>query len=271
LIRVAVVNARLEADDRVSSEITRLTALWQQLGTAKFPLIKWFNRTFRIPHLNRRLAWLAGEPDRVSLRLQQELDALTAELDRIRRRPDAEIARIVQPWEQRLNQLEALATSAEYAGALAELQMTNLLVHGLPATYAVFNDVSIKMDKWVYSHGEHRRAAQIDHAVVGPGGVFVIEDKRWSAQFASSGKYYDPYSQVRWAGKLCHFLLSDKLGMKVRVREIIATSGQLPPKPRDSFAKVLPPQEVAAFVKWFKTELDTSSIQRITQILSRRC
>lgn len=115
------------------------------------------------------------------------------------------------------------------------------------------------------------RSAQIDHAVVGPGGVFVIEVKLWSSAFSSRGDYYDPFIQVRWAGRLCHFFLKSHLHRSIKVREIISSSGSLPPKPTGSFAKVQRPHEVGGYIKWFKPELDQSTVEHIDEVLRRRC
>lgn len=174
-------------------------------------------------------------------------------------------------WSARLQKLEDLTVSPEYAGAVAELEMTRRLQRNLPDTYTVFTDVAIEMDEWFFADGENRRSAQIDHAVVGPSGVFVIEVKLWSAAFSDRGDYYNPFTQVRWAGRLCHFLLKAQLHRSIKVREIIATSGRLPPKPAGSFAKVQRPHEVAGYIEWFKPELDPSTVQQIVDVLRRRC
>ena len=149
--------------------------------------------------------------------------------------------------------------------------MARRLLHGLPDDWHVFHDVNVEQCRWSYENGKHRRFAQIDHVVVGPGGVFVLETKRWSQSFVSAGHYYDPYEQVEWAAKLLYRLLNDGARQKIRVREVIASHGALPPKPADSYAKVLPPGEVCGYIRRFKTELDDSARAAVVAELTRLC
>jgi hypothetical protein len=265
-----MTKVKADAAARVSPEMASIGARRKRLESASLTLVRWFNRWIRIPPLSRRLAWLHHEPDRAAQGLSDKLQSVTADLAQIHTQRQAQITRIIREWEHRLHILEALVVSPEYAGALAELEMTNIL-RRLPETFTILNDVSIKMAKWAYADGEHRKSAQIDHVVVGPGSVFVIEVKLWSAKFANSGDYYDPYTQVHWAGKLCHFFLSDALGRKVRVREIIATAGRLPQKPTDNFVKILQPHKVSGYVMWFKPELDQQLMEQIVVLLRRQC
>lgn len=55
-------------------------------------------------------------------------------------------------------------------GIEGEAEVTRRLAEYLDQRHYLFNDLLIK-------HG--RRSAQIDHVVVGPGGLFVIETKNW--------------------------------------------------------------------------------------------
>jgi hypothetical protein len=64
--------------------------------------------------------------------------------------------------------LEARALAFE-RGAEGE-ERTALVVDALPSGWTAFHDV-----RW-----PHRRLANIDHIVVGPGGIFVIDSKNWS-------------------------------------------------------------------------------------------
>jgi len=161
--------------------------------------------------------------------------------------------------------------SPEYVGAVAECEQAQLLISQLPEAFHVFHDVNVETNDWVWDGHEHRRSAQIDHVVVCAGGVFVIETKLWSRSFVAEGRYHDPYKQVRWAGKLLHLVLTDECSQKIRVREVISTIGSMPPKPSDSYAKVLRPGEVSGYVRWFPAELDERLVHRVATTISRWC
>lgn len=267
----AVQTARDDASRRVAPHVGHLASAIRRLGSSRIRLLRWFNSLVRIPPLQKQLEWFKDEPDRCSIREVAALDTARSVLERLETAPASEIAARVGQREARLARLRAAQVSTEHAGALAEFRMAAVLLSGLPNNFHVFHDVNVESATWVYSDGEHRRSAQIDHVIVGPGGVFVVETKLWSKTFAATGQYHNPYRQVHWAGKLLHLVLSDECSRKVRVREIIATSGSLPPKPTDSYAKVLSPAEVPGYVKWFKPELDPDSHETVIAALSGMC
>jgi hypothetical protein len=62
----------------------------------------------------------------------------------------------------------------------------------LPSSAVVFNDVRLKATRYIRFNGIALISAQIDHVVLTPAGVFVIETKRWSHRFVESGDFYNP-------------------------------------------------------------------------------
>ena len=75
-----------------------------------------------------------------------------------------------------LQRIESLLVSGEMAGARAELDVIAHLAR-LPADYTVFNDVRLTANRHIHFNGAALQSAQIDHLVLSPAGVFVIETK----------------------------------------------------------------------------------------------
>lgn len=78
-----------------------------------------------------------------------------------------------RPKEERARQLQVEIVDMAFSFApwkkgLAGEQIVAKELSGLPDTYYVFNDVTVRLNK---------KLAQIDHIVVGPTGVFAIETK----------------------------------------------------------------------------------------------
>jgi Nuclease-related domain len=82
-----------------------------------------------------------------------------------------------------------------FAGAVAELELIELL-RKLPENFYIINDVKLSLRKGMKFDGEWLQSAQIDHLVISPAGIFVIEAKNWSKEFIKSGDYFNPYQQV---------------------------------------------------------------------------
>jgi hypothetical protein len=106
------------------------------------------------------------------------------------------------------------------------LQENNNLIYGakgeeqvfvklkdLSDDHAVINDYKVHLPYTIYDKKSSSwiNSAQIDHLVIGPTGVFVIETKNWSNKFYSQGSYYSPVKQVQRFGLVIYILLNEAL------------------------------------------------------------
>jgi len=166
--------------------------------------------------------------------------------------------------------LERLSDSPELGGALAELAVMEALKR-LPPDHAVINDVRLVASRFIRYDGKPLQSAQIDHLVLSPAGVFVIETKCWTRAFADSGMYHNPFDQVRRSSYLCHAVLKENFG-NIRVRSIIACAGHLPAAgPDQGHVKVLRALEINGYITWFKKEeLSKDRQARLQQYFENR-
>jgi hypothetical protein len=177
----------------------------------------------------------------------------------------SEIEGKVKRAKDGLDAIEATLKSGAYYGALAEVKMIELLSK-LPDNYYVINDVTLKLNKSVRFDNAWLSSAQIDHLVIGPAGVFVIEVKNWSKQFSEEGDFFSPYQQVKRHNYVCYTLLSKIV--RTTVRSIVACAGHLPEKPDSSYAKVLSLEQVNGYILWFKdTKHDEATVQRMAEFI----
>jgi Nuclease-related domain len=158
--------------------------------------------------------------------------------------------------DQTIARVRPLLNSAEMAGAEAELAVIDHL-RMLPSSAVVFNNVRLEATRHIRFDGAGLMSAQIDHVVLTPAGVFVVETKCWSRSFVESGDFYNPFEQVSRANYLCYDLLRESFG-KMRVRSIIACVGSLPDPPRDSYIKVVRPEGLTSYISGFRNVEFTS-------------
>lgn len=241
-------------------------AIAQMLAARNLLRRLWY-RCVRLPAARREESRLAGGIERASIPLRQRWAWCEMERARLTSQFSQEVAARVTLQEERLARLCAVRCSPEYAGAMAEMEAMGFLAQ-LPDSFSILSDVNLRSAEWIYFDRQHLRTAQLDHVVVGPPGVFVVEVKVWSHEFAQAGAYFDPFQQVKRSSYLCHRILREYLG-KVKVRSIIATAGSLPAKPADSYAKVLRPAEVPGYVRWFGPALHQDECEEIVGILRR--
>ena len=176
--------------------------------------------------------------------------------------------RFIQELDRNIRHLGELQNSAELAGAIAELAVIKQLSL-LPGDHVVLNDVHLRSNRYIHYNGNPLQSAQIDHMVLSPAGVFVIETKLWSEKFAQSHAYHNPFDQVQRASYLCYDLLKSFWG-KTRVRSVIACGGHLPEAPDKSRVKILPFHRLNGYITWFqKQELSPDKQARLRQYFER--
>jgi hypothetical protein len=171
--------------------------------------------------------------------------------------------------DQTIVHIRSTLDSTELAGAEAELAVIDRL-RTLPAFAIVFNDVRLEASRYIRFNGVALESAQIDHVVLTPAGVFVIETKRWSHRFVASGNFHNPFDQVSRASYLCYDLLRESFG-STRVRSIIACVDSLPDAPCDSYIKVVRPESLTSYILGFRnTELPPDRFCDMRSFFERR-
>ena len=117
-----------------------------------------------------------------------------------------------------------------YRGAEGECVVAEILESGLPDGYHVFNDVKFP-----------GRTANIDHLVIGPSGVFVLDTKNWRGivGWAEDGK------TLLWNGEpekknSAKMVLADALDVRDKIRALLNRDIFVKPILVFPLAKVLP-------------------------------
>ena len=91
----------------------------------------------------------------------------------------------------------------------------------LDDSYHILCGVRLELSHWVtYNGKKNLKSAQMDIVVVCPKGVYMIEVKNWSNQFANNNKSFSPYEQTERAGRVLWISLQD-IFRKVRVTNVL--------------------------------------------------
>ena len=118
-----------------------------------------------------------------------------------------------------------------FVGAIGETAVIKEL-RKLPETYYILNEVMLSFTRSIRwkKYGEYVKSCKIDHVVVGPTGIFLIETKNWSAQRMQTARF-TPHKQIQRAGYIFFIHMMDKFKRKFPVYQIVATYRQLPQIP----------------------------------------
>jgi len=115
-----------------------------------------------------------------------------------------------------------------YYGAVGEEAVIRELKF-LPDSYSVFNDVNLSFSRSIRwkKYNEYVKSCQIDHVVVGPSGIFLIETKNWSARTLRTAQFTPPH-QIERAGYIFYIKTINLFGKKMPIHNIVVTLGKVP-------------------------------------------
>jgi hypothetical protein len=94
-------------------------------------------------------------------------------------------------------------------GSIGEIRAIELLKQ-LPEQYYIINDVRKIFDPPIYNRNENDRiySIQLDHMVIGPTGIFIIETKYWSQKSIENKYLYSPIKQLNRSSYALFVLLN---------------------------------------------------------------
>ena len=211
-------------------------------------------------------------------------NSFRSEVERPFRRSLEDIARIQSDIKSRKANperwIETCSSSeiAKHQRALSIFQANRSLFYGaegeeralqelskLPDSYTVINDYRLEFSKPIYNRRENDRiySVQIDHIVIGPTGIYLVETKNWSKDSVESRDLFSPVKQLSRHSFAMFVLLNDAVrsgGMwrafsgnwgdrKISPRNIILLMNH---KPREEYqhVKILTLREIVRYISY---------------------
>lgn len=165
-------------------------------------------------------------------------------------------------------------------GALGEQKVVKVL-EALSDEYFLINDFAISFSPAIYNRQENDyiKSVQIDHILVAPSGVFLIETKNWSEKSLESLSLRSPVQQIKRTNFVLFKLLNSGIGIyqlyldrhhwgekKIAIRNLIVLTNT---KPKEEFqhVKILTLNELLNYVNYFKPIFSNAETQRIAEFL----
>lgn len=167
-------------------------------------------------------------------------------------------------------------------GALGEQKVVKTL-ESLSDDYHLINDFTLFFVPAIYNRQENDyiKSIQIDHLLVGPSGIFLIETKNWSEKSLENLSLRSPVQQIKRTSFVLFKLLNNDMSnnylqlsrhhwgdKKVTIKNLIVLTNT---KPKEEFqhVKILTVNELLGYVNYFKPSLSNTETQRIVEFLLR--
>lgn len=230
----------------------KLAQLEIQLFQGQNGFIRKIRNHFKINKITRRIHLLHKRYKKCQKGAERKFSSQQKTLENFQKDCEIAVQNKIRESENKVMLLKTILSSPEYAGAVAEIDLIKKLA-SLPDNFYVINNVKLSLDKAIRFDDAWLKTAQIDHLVITPAGMFVIEVKNWSSEFIENGDFFNPYEQVKRASYLCYKLIGERYNIKAR--SILAHTGNIPEKPKGSYVKVLSISEVKSYILWFKEQV----------------
>ena len=165
-------------------------------------------------------------------------------------------------------------------GALGEQKVVKEL-EKLPDDHILINDFNCIFQRAIYNRRENDyiKSIQIDHILVSPSGVFLIETKNWSQRSVDRMEFYSPVQQVKRTNFVLYKILNGELAnrrltlkkhnwgkRKIPIRNVIVFIDH---KPTEEFqhVKILTLNSLLNYVNYFNSCFSVEETQNIGEYL----
>lgn len=192
---------------------------------------------------------------------------------------------VIQSAQAHLSELERKKVTIDEVnsyiyGALGEQKVVKTL-ENLSDDYFLINDFSISFHPPIYNRQEddYISSIQIDHILVGPSGVFLIETKNWSEKSLENLSLRSPVLQIKRTSLALFKLLNNEISnynlslnmhhwgdRKITIRNLIAMT-HTKPKEEFQYVKILTVNELIGYVNYFKPIFTNDETQKIAEFL----
>ncbi|RRJ89021.1 nuclease-related domain-containing protein [Flavobacterium macacae] len=167
-------------------------------------------------------------------------------------------------------------------GALGEQKVAKTL-EALSDDFFLINDFNRSFSPAIHNRQENDfiKSVQMDHILVAPSGIFLIETKNWSEESLENASLRSPVAQVRRANFALFYLLNNKRSnyrlrldghhwgdKKIPIRNLIVLAGTRP-KEEFQYVKVLAAGELLNYVSYFKPIFSSAETEAIAEMILR--
>jgi len=154
-------------------------------------------------------------------------------------------------------------------------------LQNLSDDYILINDFTCSFHRRIYNRQErdYIKSIQIDHLLISPSGIFLIETKNWSEQSLNNLRLRSPVLQVKRTSFALFKILTaeftnSNLGLsqhhwgirKIPIRSLIVLTNQRPME-EFQYVKVLTLKQLLGYVKYFPPTFTKKETQTIAEYL----
>ncbi|MHA1327995.1 MAG: NERD domain-containing protein [Promethearchaeota archaeon] len=140
----------------------------------------------------------------------------------------------------------------------------------LPSSYYIINEAILRFTRAIRwgKYNQYVKSCRIDHVVVGPTGIFLIETKNWNPQRILETRF-TPHMQIDRASYIFFIHMMDFFNKKYPIYKIVATYRSLPQIPYKYVAQMTI-RELVNYILQKPESIDQADVKVISKWLINR-
>lgn len=165
-------------------------------------------------------------------------------------------------------------------GALGEQKVVKTL-EMLSNDYYLINDFAVSFSPAIYNSRENDyiKSIQIDHLLIAPSGIFLIETKNWSEKSLKDLSLRSPVEQIRRTSFVLFKMLNNEISnfnlslgkhhwgvKKIPIKNLIVLTNTRP-KEEFQYVKILTLNELLSYINYFKPIFSHDETKEIAEFL----
>ncbi len=243
---------------------------------------------FKLWRLSKRKFFLNNyfddEKKRPFKNLGLDISSIDEKLQYKEKNIDKLIEERAKPRIKKLNTINSLLLENNmlYEGAIGEQQVFDELKK-LPDSFSIINDFQKLFRKGIYQKrtGDWIYSIQVDHIVIGPTGIFVIETKNWSQNSINNEHIFSPVKQVNRARHALYCYLNDAIkdgylssfehhwGLRQISPSSIIVTIHHTPQQEFQYVKILSLKDIFWYITSRKKISSENNVNELTEFLLR--
>jgi hypothetical protein len=195
---------------------------------------------------------------------------------------------IIRRSRKEIEKIESLKNTIDgfyplVSGAIGENKVVNE-IKKLSDDYFLINDFQLEFNKPIYNpkEDEHIYSVQIDHLLISPSGIFIIETKNWSKKSVESIDLRSPVKQILRSSFVLYIKINEAIQnkklkvsrhhwgeKKIPIRNLIVMINNKP-QVDFQFVKIKRLDELNSYILYFEPIFNNEEVENIYSYLRKK-
>lgn len=248
-------------------------------------LIRTVLKTFRSWKINKQIKHLKtnreGVVNKKLVDINNHISRLSSEIEYLQENKEIEISIRSREELEKIDHAKSVIDELGnlIAGAIGEGRVLKELKK-LPENFTVINNFQLKFSPPVYhkESGERIFSIQIDHLVISPAGIFILETKNWSQESIRSLDLRSPVEQIKRSSFALFVFINSNISFQthhwgdkdIPIRNVLVMTGARPDQ-HFKYVKVKTTSDINKYLTFFEPLLSREEVEALSNRLKEHC